>query len=120
MYEPSEVSQMTTPMRLQKPISAASSGFGKYGVDERAWVDIEGVIWTNFKSFGGTEITDNGILSVEDTANITCRFDPNIKSKCRLIRLSDNAVFEIIGEPENIEMRNKYLKFKIRRIKGGA
>jgi hypothetical protein len=36
------------------------------------------------------------------------------------VRLSDGAVFDILGEPENIEMRNQFLKFKVRRVKGGA
>jgi hypothetical protein len=37
-----------------------------------------------------------------------------------MVRLSDGAVYDIIGEPENLEMRNMFLKFKIRRVKGGA
>ena len=72
------------------------------------------------KSYGGTEKIDNGILSVEDTAQIVCWYRPDITGGCRLVRLTDSAAFEILGEPENIEMRNQFLKFKVRRIKGGA
>ena len=115
MYNPSEAAQMTTAMRLQTPIKNNS-----YGVNTKTWKDIDGVIWANFKTYGGTEKTDNDILTVEDTANLTCRYNPDIKSDCRLIILSDGAAFEILGEPENIEMRNMFLKFKVRRVKGGA
>ena len=115
MYNPSEAAQMTTAMRLQTPVTVNS-----YGVNTKTWKDIDGVIWANFKTYGGTEKTDNDILTVEDTANLTCRYNPDIKSDCRLIRLSDGAAFEILGEPENIEMRNMFLKFKVRRVKGGA
>ena len=115
MYNPSEAAQMTTAMRLQTPVTVNS-----YGVNKKTWQNVDGIIWANFKTYGGTERTDNDILIVEDTANITCRFNPDIKSNCRLIRLSDGAAFEILGEPENIEMRNMFLKFKVRRVKGGA
>lgn len=115
MYRPNEAAQMTTAMRLQTPVTASA-----YGVDNKTWQDVDGVIMANFKTYGGTEKIDNNILSVEDTASIVCWYRPDVKSSCRLIRLSDGAAFEILGEPENIEMRNQFLKFKVRRIKGGA
>lgn len=115
MYRPSEAAQMTTAMLLQLPTIDSA-----YGVSTKVWRDSSLVIQCNFKSYGGTERIVNDVLSVEDTAQIVCWFHPDIKSDCRLKRLSDNAVFEILGEPENIEMRNQFLKFKIRRIKGGA
>ena len=115
MYRPSEAAQMTTPFRLQTPKTVSS-----YGVNKKTWEDVDGVIMANFKTYGGTEKTDNGVLSVEDTAQIVCRYRPDIKSDCRIIRTTDSAAFEVLGEPENIEMRNQFLKFKVRRIKGGA
>lgn len=121
MFRPSEAAQMTTPLRLQKPTSAVS-----YGVNTKTYKNIDGVIWANFKTYGGTEKTDNGVLSVEDTAQVVCWYRPDIKSDCRVVLLdgkedTDNAKrYEILGEPENIEQRNMFLKFKVRRIKGGA
>lgn len=115
MYRPSEAAQMTTPFRLQAPVFASS-----YGVNKKTWVSVDGVIRANMKTYGGTEKVDNGILSVEDTAQIVCWYRPDITGECRLVRLTDNAAFEILGEPENIEQRNQFLKFKVRRIKGGA
>ena len=115
MYRPSEAAQMTTPLRLQTPGTVSS-----YGVNKKTWEDVDGVIMANFKTFGGTEKTDNGVLSVEDTAQIVCWYRPDIRSDCRIVRATDGAAFEILGEPENIEQRNQFLKFKVRRIKGGA
>lgn len=115
MYRPIEASQMTTVMKLQQPVFVKG-----YGVNSKTWQDTDLLIRCNFKTFGGTEKNVNNILIVEDTAQIVCWFTPEIKSDCRLVRMSDNAVFEILGEPENIEMRNQFLKFKIRRVKGGA
>jgi hypothetical protein len=115
MYRPSEAAQMTTVMRLQLPTSEVA-----YGVNRKSWEDSDLVIRCNFKSYGGTEKTSNDVLVVEDTAQIVCWYHPDIKSDCRLVRLSDNAVFEILGEPEDIELRHQFLKMKIRRVKGGA
>lgn len=115
MYRPSEAAQMVTPFQLQQPVTASV-----YGVNKKTWQNVNGVIQANMKSYGGTEKIENGILSVEDTAQVVCWYRPDITGGCRLVRLTDNAVFEILGEPENIEMRNQFLKFKVRRIKGGA
>ena len=30
----------------------------------------------------------------------------------------DNSIYEIIGVPENINMHNQFLKFKVKRYKG--
>lgn len=115
MYRPIEAAQMTTPMRLQTPTSGKS-----LGVDVKTYADVSGVVMVNMKTYGGTERTDNGVLTVEDTAQIVCWYRPDIRSDCRMIRLTDGAAFDILGEPENIEMRNQFLKFKVRRVKGGA
>lgn len=129
MYRPSEAAQMTTAIQLQQPIKKKSSGVSQkssgvsqksYGVSQKSYKDVDGVVMANFKTYGGTEKTDNGILSIEETAQIVCRYRPDIKSDTRVVLLHTGAIYEILGEPENIEMRNMFLKFKIRRIKGGA
>ena len=74
----------------------------------------------SFKTYGGTEKTVNGIYSIEDTANIETWYRPDIASNCKIARASDNAIFDIINEPEDINQRHQFLKFKVRRVKGGV
>lgn len=105
---------MTTPMMILK-----SETVNEYGVLVKKLSEGD-VIFCNFKTYGGTEKEVNGILAVEDTAVVTTWYRPDINSSCVLRRMSDGAEFEILGEPENIEMRNMVLKMKIRRVKGGA
>ncbi len=114
MLKPSSANQMITPMQVQIPKTETVLGVAK-----KTYVDDE-VIMVNFKTYGGTESVNNDILSVIDTAQITCWYSPKIKSDCRLKRLDDGAIFEILGEPENLEMRYQILYFKIRRVKGKA
>ena len=89
------------------------------GVLKKTYPDDGFLIFVSFKSFGGTERDVNGVYSIEDTANIETWYRPDIKSDCR-IKLENGAVYEIINEPENIEMRNQFCKFKVKRVKGGA
>ena len=81
-------------------------------------------VWDNFfcsaRSFGGTEKVLNGVVAIEDTMTIETWYRPDINANCHIKLLDDNSEWEIISDPENIERRNRYLVFKIRRIKGGA
>ena len=74
----------------------------------------------SFKTYGGTEKNVNGVYSIEDTANIETWYKPDIKANCRIAVANTEAIYDILGEPENINMRNQFLKFKVKRVKGGA
>lgn len=92
------------------------------GVPVKAFPEVsKGIPFNgNFKTFGGTEVTMDGLYSIQDTAWVESWYMPEIKSDCRVVVRDTGAVYEVYGEPENIELRNQYLKFKIRRVKGGA
>lgn len=81
----------------------------------------ENAFFGSFKTFGGTETQSNGIYSVIDTANIETWYRPDITADCRIC-LAENhdKLYEIIGTPENINMRNIYMKFKVQAINGGV
>lgn len=78
------------------------------------------IFFGSFKTYGGTEKVVNGIYSIEDTASIETWYRPDITSDCKVVRESDNAIFDIINEPEDINQRHQFLKFKVKRVKGGA
>ena len=105
------------PMMLLEPSYNTVSG-----VPTKTFPTLDqGVLfYGSFKTYGGTEREINGLYSVIDTATIECWFRPDIKSDCRIGIPATNAIYEILGEPENINMRNQYLKIKVQRVKGGA
>lgn len=74
----------------------------------------------SFKTYGGTQRDVDGIYSIIDTAVIETWFRPDIKSDCRIYVPQNDGTYEIINEPENINLRNQYSVFKVRRVKGGA
>lgn len=77
-----------------------------------------GFINCSFKTYGGTESTTNDVLSVIDTANIETWYRPDITSASQ-IKLGTKT-YEVIGEPEDIEQRHQFLKFKVRGVRGGT
>lgn len=107
----------STPLLLLVPTYET-----KQGVKVKSYTDSTGgiLIYGTFKTYGGTETTSNGVLMVEDTATIETWYRPDINSNCRIALAGSEAVYEIIGQPEDINQRHQWLQFKVRRIKGGA
>lgn len=104
-------------MVLLLPVTIVS-----YGVEQKTFTAVENGIRFNgsFRTFGGTDREVNGLFVVENTATIETWFRPEIRSDCRIYVPQTDTVYEIIGEPENIELRNQYLRIRCRAVKGGA
>lgn len=111
-YKPS--TPFNVPMFLYVPTTTTVKGSTK-----KVYPDDGKLIFCSFRTFGGTERITNDLLIVEDTAVIETWYRPDIKSDCRLENVNGQK-YEILGTPENINMRNQYLKFKIKAIRGGV
>lgn len=94
----------------------------KVGVNKKTFPAVNNgiLIYGSFRTFGGTDTESNGLLMVENTAVIETWYRPDIKSDCRIAVIETGEVFEILGSPENIQMRNQYLQIRVRGIRGGA
>lgn len=90
------------------------------GVQVKTFPDRGERLNCSFKTYGGQETNVNGVYSILDTASIETWYRPDIKADCRIKLLATGQVYEIIGKPENINMRNQFLKFKVRAVEGGA
>lgn len=73
----------------------------------------------SFRTFGGTDTTVDDLLVVQDTGTIDTWYRPDIKSNCRIYIENTGETYEILGDPENINMANQYLRIRVRKI-GGA
>ena len=82
----------------------------------------EGILFFgSFATYGGTERNVNGAYSVEDTASIETWYRPEFAASGRVALANNPAtLYEIVGEPENIEQRNQYCKMRVTRVAGGA
>lgn len=114
MYRPK--SPFITPLILLTPTKSKTYN----GVRTKAeYIPSPDVIFCSFKTYGGTEMQIDQTIVIEVTAVVETWYRPDIKSNCR-ITTPEGAVYEILGEPEDIEERHQFLRFKIRRLKGGA
>lgn len=92
----------------------------EYGVESKTYPEDGILIYGSFRTFGGTERDVNGVYSIENTANVDTWYRPDITSDCRIKLPQTGETYEILGEPENIAMRNQFLRLKLMQIKGGA
>lgn len=102
-----------TPAKVLSPTTKKVNG-----VVKKEYVEICD-IFCSFKGFGGTERELNDVFVVENTAVVETFFRPDIKNDCRLKLPLDNSEWEILNI-ENIEMRNQFLKIKVKSISGKA
>lgn len=80
--------------------------------------DTGDIINAAYTTFGGTESVVNGVYSVIDTGTVETWYRPDITSTTRLKR-EDGRIYDVEGDPENIEMRNQFLKIKVKCIGNG-
>lgn len=108
---------LSVPMVLLIPTYSTA-----YGVRTKTFPAVANgiTIFGSFRTFGGTERDVNGVYSVENTATMETWFRPDIASDCRIYLPASGKTYDILGEPENIEMRNQYLRCKLIEVKGGA
>ena len=105
----------STPIELLIPTTTVVKGVTK------KTFPTEGIrLNCSFKTYGGTESVENELYSVIDTATVETWYRPDIKSDCRIKVIQTGTVYEVKGEPENINLRNQFVKFKVQAIKGGA
>lgn len=89
------------------------------GVLKKTYPDSGTEIDCMWETQTGEERKVNGIVSVVERAKLTVRCRPAIAADCRIKR-SDGSVWEIIGQPENTGLSDRWQVFSVRRISGGA
>ena len=115
MYRP--VIPFTTPMKLLIPTSVVSQGVTKKTFPT---VDKGILIYGSFRTFGGTENLSNGVYTVINTATIDTWYRPDIAANCRIYICDTGQTYEIVGDPEDIEMRHQFLQMRVQKVGGKA
>lgn len=86
------------------------------GVQKKTLTET-GKFYASARSFGGTEKVVDGVYSIEKTQTLQTWYRPDVVSG---VVLKDSAgyLWEILGDPENINMDKRYLQIKIKRVDG--
>lgn len=112
MYKPS------FPYNVKAQILKATTE-NKRGVVVKSFTEGES-FFCSCKAYGGTEKIINDKYVIDDTMIVETYYRNDISGKDKIKLLDDNSEWEILNTPENIDRLNKWLKFKIKRINGGA
>lgn len=75
-------------------------------------------IFGSFRTFGGTERVQDGVTQLLNTATIDTWFRPDITAECQLRLEETGDVYDVIGEPEDIDRRHQYLRIKVQKCGG--
>lgn len=115
MFTPKETYELRTAVELFSAPTVTTYN----GVRTKTYSKNGEIIFVNWKSYGGTESVNDGIVSILDTATVTTWYRADITSGC-ILKLADGRAYEVISEPENIEMQNRFVQFRVQRAKGGV
>ena len=114
-YKPS--APFTGPMKLLVPVTTTA-----YGAAKKTFTAPESSdqFFGSFRTFGGTENTQDGVYSVIDTAVIDTWYRPDITADCKIYLCDNGQIYDIISDPEDIDFRHQYLQFKVKKVGGKA
>lgn len=76
------------------------------------------LIFGSFRTFGGTETTSDDVYTVLDTATIDTWYNPLIKADSAIYICQTGETYNVIGTPENINMRNQFMQLKVKKTGG--
>ena len=114
-YRPSK--PFDTPMLLY-PVTGTDTVMG---VTVNTYAAVGILFYGSFATYGGTERAVNGLYSVEDTATVETWYRPEFTASARVALANNQAkLYQIVGEPEDIEQRHQFTKMRLTRVAGGA
>lgn len=117
-YQPA--APFATPIYMLNPTYTTVKGVKKETFPALKDLTDDDLIFGTFRSYGGTDTQSNGLTVVEKTGYIDTWFLPDIKSNTRLHLIETGDTYEVLGDPEDINMRHQYMKIRVRKIGGAA
>lgn len=103
-------------MRLLKPTNTIVKGVRKSVYPEDPHTGT--LLFGSFRTFNGSENWSNEVYTIENTGTIDTWYNPEIKSDCRIYIEDTGEEWQIISEPEDIEMRHQFMQFKVQKVGG--
>lgn len=112
MYKPANIREFITPAVHKKATSQLVDGRTVKGFTE------VGTVRGKFKQKGTAETNANGLTVINEKTTFITWFKADFAA-ADIITIG-GVDFEIVGNPENVEMRNRYAVLTLERVSGGA
>lgn len=116
IYRPTQ--PFNVAMKLLIPTSTVVKGVTKKVFPSPE--DVEAVFYGSFRTYGGTENFSNDVYTIFDTARIDTWYNPAIKADCEVYICDTGETYQIISQPEDIDMRHQFMQFKVEKVGGKA
>ena len=104
-------------MKLLVPVTVQQLGVVKKTFSKPE--DSE-LFWGSFRTFGGIENTRDDVVTTINTAVIDTWYKPSIKADCMVYICDTGETYDIISDPEDINLRHQYMQFKVQKVGGKA
>lgn len=112
MYKPANIREFITPAVHKKATTVTINNRTK-----KTYTDM-GTVRGKFKQKGTAETNANGLTVNNEKTTFITWFKADFAAAD--ILTINGVDFEIIGTPENVEMRSRYAVLTLERISGGA
>lgn len=112
MYTPAKIREFVTPAVHKKATSRVIDGR-----TSKDYTEV-GTIRGKFKQKGTAETNSNGLTVINEKTTFITWYKADVTAAD--ILTIGGVDFEIIGNPENVEMRSRYMVLTLERISGGA
>lgn len=110
--------QPNTAVRIKHNASPVEKNENGFKVENLVDVIDENIMveWQN--KFGSEVYVAMAVNAIEP-ATLRLWYIPGITADCKIVRLDDSAIFEIVGTPDDVMNQHKYLQIEIKRyVKG--
>lgn len=112
MYKPARIREFTTPAIHKKASTQTVNG------RTQKTYEAVGKVRGKFKQKSAEEMTANGLIVSSDKITFVTWYKPDFAAAD--ILTIGGVDYEIVGTPENVEMRGRYAVLTLERIGGGA
>ena len=114
MYKPANIREFVTPAVLKHVSYTMIEGRSQKTFTEAENPNIRG----KFKQKGSTELNANGLTIVNDHTSFITWWRSDFRASD--ILTINGIDYQIIGTPEDVEMRHRYAVLNLVRYEGGA
>lgn len=114
MYKPAPIREFVTQAVHKKATTETINGRTSKGYTE------VGTVRGKFKQKGTAETNANGLTLINEKTTFTTWFKHNNPFASADILTIGGVDYEIMGKPENVEMRNRYVILTLEAVSGGA
>lgn len=114
MYKPASIREFVTQAEHKKAQTETVNNRSKKKMV------VVGTVRGKFKQKGTAEIKANGLTVINEKTTFTTWFKKTSPFVAADILTIGGVDYQIIGKPENVEMRNRYVIITLEEMSGGA